>query len=411
MKLKVSPEDFRVDELVEWDEARDGPYAIYKIRKRKLTTFEAVRIIAARGRVPLDRVSYVGLKDRQGVTSQFISIEGGLLKGKIPGIHYEHVGFAAKKLSSENLRGNDFSIVVRDLGPDDVRDLALRVHAVAKHGLPHYFDDQRFGSLSAGQGFPARELVRGDPEAALKLLIATPGSRDPLSEKNWKILVKKAWGDWSLLVRKWGTRPGVSIVRHLKRKPGDFLGAWSHMPGKERAIHIFAYQSFIWNDAVQRYLWQTLPAAKRFEAPSVAGRLVFWNYRADEELPPLPESFPLIDHATPIADARVTASIEAALAAEGLTRESFAIKGVAGAFFKHEERPLRLVPERLVISRPPSPDERNPGRLACAISFRLPPGGYATLVVKRLFPERPRPRTYHPKRHKQPPKRPPRHAR
>src|SRR5205814_386653 len=38
-------------------------------------------------------------------------------------------------------------------------------------------------------------------------------------------------------------------------------------------------------------------------------------------------------------------------------------------------------------SRPPSPDEKNEGKLACTVSFRLPPGGYATLVLKRLFPE------------------------
>ncbi len=390
MKLKLSPEDFRVDELAEWTENARGPFAIYKVRKRKLTTFEAARMIAARGRVPLDRVSYIGLKDRQGVTTQFVSIENGVLNGKIAGIHYELVGRAAEKLTTKNLRGNDFSIVVRDLGPDDVRDLGLRVASVTKHGLPDYFDDQRFGSLAAGQGFPARELVRGDAEGALKLLLATPGERDPLPEKNFKILVKKAWGDWGLLARKWGTRPFVSIVRHLKRKPQDFVGAWSHMPGKERAIHIFAYQSKIWNDALSRLLWHTIPLAKRFEAPSVAGKLVFWAYGPEEEMPPLPETFPLIDHATPIAEPRIQASVEAALKAEGLTRENFAIKGVSGAFFKHEERSLRLRPERLVISRPPGPDERNPGRLACALSFRLPPGGYATLVVKRLFPALPR---------------------
>jgi tRNA pseudouridine13 synthase len=386
VRLKASPEDFRVDELAEWAEDPKGPFAIYKVRKRKLTTFEAMRLIAARGNVPLDRLSYIGLKDRQGVTTQFVSLEGGALRGKIGGIHYELVGHAREKLTAENLRGNEFSIVVRDLGPEDVRDLGLRVTAVAKHGLPHYFDDQRFGSLAAGQGFPAKELVKGDPEGALKLLLATPGARDPIPEKNWKILVRKTWGDWGMLARKWGTRPFVSVVRHLKRKPEDFIGAWSHMPGKERAIHVFAYQSFIWNDALARYLWQTIPAAKRFEAPSVAGRLVFWSYGAGEEMPALPTTFPLIDHATPIADPRIAASVDAALKAEGLTRESFAIKGVTGAFFKHEERPLVLRPERLVVSRPPSPDEKNHGRLAVGLSFRLPPGGYATLVVKRLFP-------------------------
>ena len=110
MRLKASPEDFRVDELVEWQPDPRGAHAIYRVRKRKLTTFEAMRLIAARCRVPLDRLSYVGLKDRQGLTTQFFSVEGGELRGRVPGLHYELVGRSREKLSSANLRGNEFEI-------------------------------------------------------------------------------------------------------------------------------------------------------------------------------------------------------------------------------------------------------------------------------------------------------------
>lgn len=387
MKLKLSPEDFKVDELVRWDEDPKGHHAIYRVEKRKLTTFEAVRLIAARCDVPLDKVSYVGLKDRQGVTTQYLSVEDALLKTRVPGVHTQLVGRSAKALSSENLLGNDFTVVVRDLSPEDARALVGTLAAVKKHGLPHYFDDQRFGSVAAGQGFPARLLVQGDPEGALKLLVATPGTRDPLSEKKWKFMLGKMWGQWDVLARKWANRPGASIVRHLRRKPTDFAGAWQCMPGKERAIHIFAYQSYIWNEAVATFLREILPPGKRLEVPYVAGRHVFWTQGPEEQLPPLPETFPLVDDATPIADERISRAVDAALKKEKLTRASFKIKGIAGSFFKHEERPLVLRPERLVVARPPGPDNRHPGRLACTIPFRLPPGGYATLVLKRLFPQ------------------------
>jgi tRNA pseudouridine13 synthase len=389
VKLKLSPEDFKVDELARWDEDPKGRHAVYRVRKRKLTTFDAVRLIAARCRVPLDRVSYIGLKDRQGVTTQYLSVEDAVLKGRVPGVHYELVGRTSKKLSGENLLGNEFTIVVRDLGPEDVSGLEANVAAVKRHGLPDYFDDQRFGSVAAGQGFPARELVRGHPEAALKLLLATPGARDPLAEKKWKFLVSKLWGKWDELARKWSNRPGAHVVRHLRRKPLDFAGAWSHMPGKERAIHIFAYQSYVWNESVAGFLRQVLPKKKLLEIPYVAGRQVFWTHSADEELPSLPETFPLVDDATPLADERISLAVDAALRREGLTRASFKIQGISGSFFKHEERPLVLRPERLVLARAAGPDERFPGRLACALSFRLPPGGYATLVLKRLFPRTP----------------------
>jgi tRNA pseudouridine13 synthase len=53
-------------------------------------------------------------------------------------------------------------------------------------------------------------------------------------------------------------------------------------------------------------------------------------------------------------------------------------------FFKHEERPLFVVPGKLRVNEPRN-DELNRGRLKLNLSFTLPPGAYATLVVRRVF--------------------------
>ena len=53
-------------------------------------------------------------------------------------------------------------------------------------------------------------------------------------------------------------------------------------------------------------------------------------------------------------------------------------------FFKHEERPLLVTPHKLVIGRS-GPDELNRGFSKVNVAFTLPPGSYATLVIKRLF--------------------------
>ncbi|MFL5273608.1 MAG: tRNA pseudouridine(13) synthase TruD, partial [Anaeromyxobacteraceae bacterium] len=52
--------------------------------------------------------------------------------------------------------------------------------------------------------------------------------------------------------------------------------------------------------------------------------------------------------------------------------------------FDPEERTLVVTPGKLVVSEP-SDDELNRGRLRVNVAFTLPPGAYATLVVKRLF--------------------------
>lgn len=384
MLIKLVPEDFVVEELTDWTPADAGPYAVYELTKRKLDTFEAMRLVSAHARVPLQNIAYVGLKDRQGVTTQLISIHGGRLDGRISGIRWRYLGRSKVPLGPEHLKGNAFTIVVRDLGDDDVALLPERVARLERHGLVDYFDDQRFGSLVAGQGLPGRDLVRGDHEAVVRALIATPGRRDPLPEKKFKVLVRKAWGDWELILKKWGTRKGLSMIQHLRRRPGDFTGALQKLPAKERAIHVFAYQSLVWNRSVALYLERKLPRGKLSRSRYVGGELVWPDLAPDEPMPPLVETFPLLDHTVQPSDPDVRAAIDAALAEEGLTLERFRIEGIPGCFFKHHERPLRVWPAKLVLGAP-EPDDRRPARLKVRLSFELPAGAYATLVLLRLF--------------------------
>jgi tRNA pseudouridine13 synthase len=386
MIIKLIPEDFVVEELTDWQPSAHGRVSVYELTKRKLDTFEAMRIVSAHTGVPLDRIAYVGLKDRQGVTTQLISIDGGRLDGRIQGIRWKYLGRSTQPLAPSNLKGNAFTIVVRDLGEGEVARVVERRARLERHGLIGYFDDQRFGSLGGGQGLPGRDLVRGNFEAVVRALIATPAKRDPLPEKKWKLLIQKAWGDWDLIAKKWGHRKGESIVQHLRKRPGDFAGALQRLPAKERAIHVFAYQSYIWNRSVALYLEKKLPRHALERTRYVGGELVWMNLPADAPTPDLVESFPLLDHTVEPQDPDVRAAIDQALAEEGLTIPTFKIEGIPGCFFKHHERPLRVFPEALKVGQPVEDDKR-PGRLKVELSFRLPPGAYATLVLQRLFGE------------------------
>lgn len=392
MLIKLLPEDFLVRELTRWSPSSEGSFAVYELEKRKLDTFEAMRLVSARANVPLDRIAYVGLKDRQGVTKQLISIAGAppVQGARIPGVRLRYLGRSPRALCADDLAGNAFKLVVRDLTPAQLERLPERLRAVERHGLIDYFDDQRFGSLVAGQGLPGRDLVRGNFEAVVKALLTEPGARDPLPEKRWKHLVGHLWGSWDELARKWGNRRGASMVRHLRRRPDDWAGALQRLPAKERAIHVFAYQSLIWNQAVAGYLRRKLPAARLTSSPYAGGRHVWPDYGPDEAQPALVESFPLLDHTVQPADPDVRAAIDEALAAEGLTLERFRIEGIPGCFFKHHERLLIVRPARMRLLGAAQPDDRRPGSLKQALEFELPPGAYATLVLKRLFQADPR---------------------
>lgn len=386
MRIKSVPEDFVVRELAEWTPVERGPVSVYEVTKRKLDTFEAMRLLAAANGLPLQSLTYVGLKDRQGLTTQLVSVSPGALRNQVrsaQGLRWRYLGRTAEPLGPDNLRGNAFELVVRDLDDADVATIQRRAPMVARHGVTNYFDDQRFGSLVQGQGLPGRDLVKGDFEAVVRALLTAPGHRDPVTEKKWKKLVGHLWGQWDELARKWGERRGLSIVRHLRSKPGDFAGALQRMPAKERAIHVFAYQSWVWNRSVARYLEAVVPKRWLARSRHVSGELVWVEAPADQPVQ-LVESFPLLDHRVEVADPAARAAIDEVLAGEGLTRETFRIEGIRGCFFKHHERPLMIRPAELEVSQGWD-DEQRPGRKKLHIAFSLPPGAYATLVLERLL--------------------------
>jgi len=75
--------------------------------------------------------------------------------------------------------------------------------------------------------------------------------------------------------------------------------------------------------------------------------------------------------------------VEDILQAEGLTLSDLKPRLLRRAYLPRGQRRLILRPADASAS-PPVPDERFPGRQKVTLAFALPPGSYATLVVRSL---------------------------
>jgi tRNA pseudouridine13 synthase len=171
--LKLLNEDFIVTELPLQLPSGEGEHIWLDIEKNGANTAFVAQQLADAAGVQERDVGYAGLKDRYAITRQWFSIY--LPKGETPDLTVlQHPEFKVlsqsrhvKKLRPGDLRGNRFSIVLRDvIGERDAIEVNLK--AVASQGVPNYFGAQRFGfeggNVAQGRAMLAREIRVRNPK-------------------------------------------------------------------------------------------------------------------------------------------------------------------------------------------------------------------------------------------------------
>lgn len=146
------PEDFIVEEELGFVPDGEGEHHYWHIEKRGLTTEQMLRSIARDCRLPPASLSVAGLKDRQAVTRQWVSIHA---PASVPdpalirddSIQVLEVSRSRRKLKRGAHRGNHFRIVLRDPRGDRVA-IEDRLARIRDQGVPNYFGVQRFGRHS-----------------------------------------------------------------------------------------------------------------------------------------------------------------------------------------------------------------------------------------------------------------------
>ncbi len=381
MKLKTVPRDFRVREELVFPRVDGGEYFVHLLRKEKLDTHQALARVAKLAGVPRDALAFAGLKDRQGRTEQWISIRGRRLDHRERGLSVSFVARSDRPINSRMSRGNSFEIVLRDLGQDELLRLRANAAGVVQDGLPNYFDDQRFGCLAHGQGFLMRAVLRGDYETALRQLLAQPSEQARGGDVKLKRLLATHWGDWDVCARIARGPFYGRVLQHLRAQPRDFRGALLLVPTRTKLIHAYAYQSWLWNRAIDGMLRGVLRRGAMLD--TLSGRLLAWERPAPALIRRLEQlDAPLFAPDGEDGDAEYERALVAVLREQGFARR-FAVPPMAGLQLRAEPRAVVVRPTGFELSETLA-DEFEPGRRKVVVRFGLPRGSYATLVIKRL---------------------------
>jgi len=149
-RFRSTPEDFIVDEQQAIVPDGEGEHAWLLVRKRGANTeWVSKRLADFAGVRPVD-VGYAGLKDRDAVTTQVMTVHLGRKpepdwrQFPVDGVDIIQAARHGRKLKRGALTGNAFTITLRDVqGDREAADACLS--AVAAAGVPNYFGEQRFG--------------------------------------------------------------------------------------------------------------------------------------------------------------------------------------------------------------------------------------------------------------------------
>jgi tRNA pseudouridine13 synthase len=179
-RLKSIPEDFVVEEIPAFPLTGEGNHLYLLVEKRDLSHEQMLRHVATALRIPRGDIGTAGMKDRRAVTRQFISVPASC-EPLLPSLETDSLRVLSAtrhptKLKTGKLKGNRFSILLRDV-PANAAALAgpIRERLLAV-GFPNYFGSQRFGTdhetLSLGFALLRGEKRPGDlPGSRRKFLL------------------------------------------------------------------------------------------------------------------------------------------------------------------------------------------------------------------------------------------------
>jgi len=215
-RIRVEPEDFRVEEVLGFEPDGSGSHLLLTVEKRGANTGWVASQLARAAAVPVREVGYCGHKDRQAVTVQAFSLPAlpeeplePILAHSGEGYRVVAVARHGRKLRPGSHRGNRFVLVIRDL-QGDRSAIEACLHRIATCGVPNYFGPQRFGREGSNLR-RAREWSMGGaaPREREQRSFALSAARGHLFNEVLAARVRR--GDWNRLL------PGEAVMLDGKR--------------------------------------------------------------------------------------------------------------------------------------------------------------------------------------------------
>jgi len=434
--LRREPAAFGVRELEAFDvepiDAKQGayPHVVFRATLSGWDTNDFAGVLSDSLGISRERVSWAGTKDKHAKTIQLFSVAkvdpADLEAIDLSDVEIEVLGRSGRPILFGDLAGNAFEIEISD--PDAPGNLDVVLDELAAFagsasgdaddadattiGVPNYFGQQRFGSQRPVTHEVGLAIARGDWKDAVLAYVGNPHEREREDTREARAYVERELRrnsdgraaeprdeteDWQGALDRLPKRLGYerSMCHRLAEngadEPEDFRDALEAVPTNLQQLFVNAAQSYAFNRILSARLERGLP----FDEP-IAGDVVCF---ADSDAPDgleLPDTdriqrvtaenvgtvrrhcergrafvtAPLLGTESELADGEPGEIERAVFADLGISPANF---DLPGEFHSEGTRRAILLPTDISVERDP-----------LTLSFALPKGSYATVVLREI---------------------------
>ncbi|MHA1914116.1 MAG: tRNA pseudouridine(13) synthase TruD [Promethearchaeota archaeon] len=383
-------------------------FTTFNLIKINRDTFEASRQISKALGIPYTSLNYSGLKDKQSISVQKISVKGNHIEKlknlKIPNIYIRNIHPSKKPLKLGSHLGNNFTVVIRNIEASKnlKENIENLLGFINQFGIPNYYGLQRFGYFRPNSHIVGRFLLEGEYEKAFNEYVLTTYSTESIesltarndfqTDRN----LGKAYKNFPK-----GLQYEKNMILYLIENPQDYFGAINTLSIDLRRLLKSSFQSYLFNKMLSIRVKRDLPLFKPIKGDVISirddyhGNITQVKYiyggvydiylNRALELNRASIVIPIIGNTTNLDDFPLMQSIYNEMAeTEKFDKHIFRSDLMNNEEFKGSIRAMTVKPTELKLIEL-TDDELNPQRKKLKIEFSLQKGSYATMLLRELI--------------------------
>jgi TruD family tRNA pseudouridine synthase len=272
--VKLWPQDFIVEEIthgntittIDWEEKEtpkgEGDTIYATLVKGGLSTIEAIAELASTLRVEEKQIQFAGIKDKDALTAQRISLRkiplDAILAVASPYFFLKDLQRGKGAIAKSGLEGNKFTILIRTTETYNPDGIEKNINTIAREGFWNYYYLQRFGTPRLINFYWGYLILKGQYKEAIAHYLSEGTVRELPYIRNLRELIKGYIDDWETISTIFEPFPvmfhnELKVIDYLKNNPTDYAGALGTIP-EQITLWIYAFSSWLFNNRIASFL-------------------------------------------------------------------------------------------------------------------------------------------------------------